>query len=438
MAKKPNVQERAPLIPIDATFPFEMVSIDFLHLDRCKGGYEYALIRCDHFTRFVQIYPTKNKSAKAAAEQIFNKFIMNYGFPLRIHHDQGREFNNQLFSRLHSLSGISASRTTPYHAMGDGQPERMNRTLLNMLKCLSKAEKLNWKDHVTKLAFAYNSTVNKTTGFSPFFLMFGRESRLPIDLIFGIEITGSRNKVMYNDFVKEWKESMQQAISIAQKHIDTSKRYNEKHYNRKIRGTDLAVGDKVLLRNNKERGGTGKLRCHWEDHIYEVVEKDDKLPVYSIKPYKSSKTATRVHRNNLMACNHLLPDKETAERKKKVTKKLEKKKKSSSSSEDEFIVVRHFSSGGEEGLDEMTDIPAPPPSGEMSEIVDEPEISWVDDVVEEIQEEAETEEVADDEVSSSTSSSDSERMVRRSCRNRCKPQVFTYNEIGGDPSHVFR
>ena len=185
-----------------------MVSIDFLHLDRCKGGYEYALIVCDHFTRFVQIYPTKNKSAKTAADQIFQKYIITYGFPRRIHHDQGKEFNNNLFDRLHNLANISASRTTPYHPMGDGQPERMNRTLINMLKCLNKNEKTNWKDHLGKLAFAYNSTINKATGFSPFFLMFGRESRLPIDLMFGIELINKSNKVSYNQYVTDWKNSM--------------------------------------------------------------------------------------------------------------------------------------------------------------------------------------------------------------------------------------
>ena len=145
ISKKPNSPDRAPLIPINATFPFEMISIDFLHLDKCKGGYEYALIVCDHFTRFVQIYATKNKSAKAAADKIFSEFILNYGFPKRIHHDQGKEFNNNLFFRLHKLTGIASSKTTPYHPMGDGQPERMNRTLINMLKCLGENEKLNWE-----------------------------------------------------------------------------------------------------------------------------------------------------------------------------------------------------------------------------------------------------------------------------------------------------
>lgn len=68
--------------------------------------------------------------------------------------------------------------------MGDGQVERMNRTIINMLKTLNNNEKLNWKYHLPKLVFAYNSTVNKSTNYSPFYLMFGRQSRLPIDLMF--------------------------------------------------------------------------------------------------------------------------------------------------------------------------------------------------------------------------------------------------------------
>ena len=103
IAKRPNAPDRAPLVPIASTFPFEMVSIDYMHLDKAKGGFEYALVICDHFTKFVQIHATKNKSALAAADKIYNEFVLKFGFPNRIHHDQGREFNNGLFKRYPSV-----------------------------------------------------------------------------------------------------------------------------------------------------------------------------------------------------------------------------------------------------------------------------------------------------------------------------------------------
>ena len=113
ISKKPNIQERAPLVPIEANYPFEMVAIDFLHLDKSKGGFEYVLIICDHFTRFTQAYATKTKSSKAAADKLFHEFILQFGFPKRIHHDRGPEFNSHLFKELHRLSGIKSSNTTP-------------------------------------------------------------------------------------------------------------------------------------------------------------------------------------------------------------------------------------------------------------------------------------------------------------------------------------
>lgn len=147
--KKPNIADIAPLVPIISTRPFKMISIDYRKL----GGYEYVLMICDHFTRFTQAFGTKNKSGRSAADKVFNIFVLKFGFPERLHHDQGKEFNNAVFKRLHELSGVKASRTTPYHPMGDGQVERMNRTFINMLKTLPLESKQNWKQELPKLAF---------------------------------------------------------------------------------------------------------------------------------------------------------------------------------------------------------------------------------------------------------------------------------------------
>lgn len=65
-----------------------MVSIDFLHLEGCKGGYEYILVVMDHFIWFAQAYACTNKAAKIVAEKIFGDYVLKFGFPTKLHHDR--------------------------------------------------------------------------------------------------------------------------------------------------------------------------------------------------------------------------------------------------------------------------------------------------------------------------------------------------------------
>ena len=70
--------------------------------------------------------------------------------------------------------------------------ERFNRTLLNMLGTLDSSQKKDWRYHVAGLVHAYNCIRQTTTGFYPYFLMFGRTPSFPIDIAFGLEVEGKK------------------------------------------------------------------------------------------------------------------------------------------------------------------------------------------------------------------------------------------------------
>lgn len=86
----------------------------------------------DYDTRFAHL--TGNKAGKTASNKVLNDFILKFGIPLRLHHDQGREFENSFFFELQKLCEIARFKATPYHPEGNGQVERFNRSLLQMMK----------------------------------------------------------------------------------------------------------------------------------------------------------------------------------------------------------------------------------------------------------------------------------------------------------------
>ena len=202
MSKTPEKSDRrlrdnrAKFVNIESTAPMEIVCIDYLSLEPSKGGVENILVITDHFTRYAQAFPTKNQTARMTARILFDNFIVHYGFPARIHSDQGQCFESNLIKELCTIADVEKSRTTPYHPMGNGQFERFNQTLLQMLGTLEESKKSDWKAHVPSHLHAYNSTFHDSTGYPPYFLMFGRHPRLAIDAFFGKTHRNRMERVM--------------------------------------------------------------------------------------------------------------------------------------------------------------------------------------------------------------------------------------------------
>ena len=164
-------------------------------------------------------------------------------------------------------------------------------TLLGMLRSLPEQHKSNWKDHVAKLVHAYNCTRHQTTGYSPFFLLFG--PRLPIDLAFKME--KANDPTGYPQYVAKWKTAMQEAYAKASTAANKNAKRGKKHYDKKARSTMLNEGDRVLVRNLSPRGGLGKLQYFWEEEVHVVVSrKGPDSPVYEVRS-ESKTTKKPVH-----------------------------------------------------------------------------------------------------------------------------------------------
>ena len=102
---------------------------------------------------------------------------------------------------LSEIIGVKPSRTTPCYPMGNALCERMNRTIINMLKTLPTTFKSNWKNHIKKLAFACSNAKHRSTNYSPYFLLFGRNGWSPVGLMFDINTNNDiKNKSHSNYF----------------------------------------------------------------------------------------------------------------------------------------------------------------------------------------------------------------------------------------------
>ena len=142
------------------------------------------LVLQDHFSKYVVVYVVKDRTARTAAETLSNGYFGLFGAPAYLISDQGKAFMGHIITHLCDLYGVQKLRTSPYHAQTNGQVECMNQTIIRMIGKLEEDKKTCWSKHLLELLLAYNATHSAVTGYSPYYLLFGRRSRIPVDYLF--------------------------------------------------------------------------------------------------------------------------------------------------------------------------------------------------------------------------------------------------------------
>ena len=183
-AKDPPTKHRAPLGTVRAGFPFKVAAIDIMGpFPRSTKGNLYILVLAYYFSKWVELMPLPDMHADTVSRVLLASVFSRFRVPCQLHSDQGPQFESTLMAELCKLLGIKKTRTTPYHPQGDGMVELANRTVQVALQSYVDRNHAEWDSHLPLVQLAYNTSVHWVTGYTPHFVLFGREAGLPLHTI---------------------------------------------------------------------------------------------------------------------------------------------------------------------------------------------------------------------------------------------------------------
>ena len=235
------------------------ISIDFItDLPPSANGRDSILVTVDKATRMVHLAPCKkNITATGTARLLWTTVVRLHGLPRAIFSDRGPQFTAKSWQELWRLTGTKLGYSSAYHPQTQGVVERMNAVVSQTLRCLltETNDKKSWENSLPTVEMVINSMPNKSTGFSPFYLNYGHEPVLPMQLLCGKEKISTESVASFiRRVTSDWelaKSNLQRSVALQQKYYD--QRHRDVHYE---------VGDLVLLstRNLKMKGTPVKLQ----------------------------------------------------------------------------------------------------------------------------------------------------------------------------------
>ncbi|XP_057194088.1 protein NYNRIN-like [Triplophysa rosa] len=294
----PQPKIKAPWTSFLASRPLEVVAVDFTTLEPATDGRENVLVVTDVFTKFSQAFPARDQKTETTAKILLREWFLKYGVPQRLHSDQGRNFESAVITELCRLYGVKKTRTTPHHPQGNPQCERFNRTLHDLLRSLPPEKKRRWPEHLSELVYAYNVTPHSSTGYSPYYLLFGIQPHLPIDALLGQEPATENG----SDWLKVHQERLREAHSRAKEYAERKAAERTAQQEGKVYCPAVEVGQHVYLRHRPP--GRNKIQEAWAPTLYRVSEVQ--RSTYTVEPIEGG-PIKRVHRSNLRPCGNPVP-----------------------------------------------------------------------------------------------------------------------------------
>ena len=253
--KKPRIKPKAQLGSYHAGARMERVHLDMMGpLPESDKGNKYIMVMVDQFSKWVEIQPLAEISAETTARAAIDNFFSRFGYPLLIHTDQDKNFDGNLFQQMCSLLQITKTRTTPYRPCSNGQVERYNHLLLQLIRCYISTRQSAWDEDLQLLTGAIRAMKNRSTGYSANMMILLMDTFQPVDILMGTEGATLHDEDP-STYLKKLHKTLQEVHQLAREHLHTGLCYQKKTYDLKLQESHFEVGNLVYRLNAVSKKG---------------------------------------------------------------------------------------------------------------------------------------------------------------------------------------
>ena len=255
-----NIKRKKPsghLNPIEPPAEiFHMIGLDFWGpVQESNTGNKYVIVLTDYLSKFVVAKALPTCTAQEAAQFIVET-ALTFGVPSQILTDNGSHFRNQLFQSLSNILGFEHILATAYHPQTNGQTERWNATMRPKLLVLCQNNEAKWDDFLPGVIHAYNTSRHASTGYSPSFLMFGREISLAFDPARPV-----LQLPKVSDYVEHLSRFRKNLLLAASDNVRQGQRLAKQRHDRHRQAPTYEVGQLVFMKRQGSRNKFDERQC---------------------------------------------------------------------------------------------------------------------------------------------------------------------------------
>jgi hypothetical protein len=286
--------------PLDVPSSFHRWHLDFIgELPTTLKGNRWILVAVDYATNWPIARPVPVASAEAVADFLYEEIVMRFGCPREILTDRGANFSSNIVKHYLKKLDVHHKLTSAFHPRTNGKCERLNGTLKAALRKYTNGALHRWDDFLNAALFACRIRKHATTGFSPFYLTYGREPLLPGDELqpYIDKLTMADQRTV-DDITSREVEALRQNRAAAEFRMKAVANRDKIKWDAAIKKTTYELGDKVLLTHEGRFGLEPRFKGP-----YIVLKTNDETGTYLLEKLTGEPLKSWVHTDRLTAAN---------------------------------------------------------------------------------------------------------------------------------------